>query len=94
MALVILTISIDRLYNVTDNNYYAKKNFDTSNITNNITRHSHNNCEHHVIKNVHKHMKQINSYDTEISYYNKKSLNKKQYYNFYHYNFYQLRTLH
>ena len=32
-------------------------------------------------------MKHINNYDTEINYYNKKSLNKKQYYNFYHGNF-------
>ena len=33
---------------------------------------------------MHKHIKNINSYDAEINYYNKKSLNKKQYYNFYH----------
>ena len=42
------------LYNVTDNNYYTKNNFATSNITNNITRHNHNNYEHNVIKHVHK----------------------------------------
>ena len=64
-----------------------KKNFNTSNITNNITRHNHNNYEHNVINKVHKHVKHINNYDTEINYYNKKSLNKKQYYNFYHGNF-------
>ena len=75
------------LYNVTDNQYFTKKNFNTSNTTNNITRHSHNNYEHNVIKKVHKHIKHINNYDTEINYYNKKSLNKKQYYNFYHDNF-------
>ena len=72
------------LYGVTDNNYYSKRDFNTSNITNNITRHNHNNYEHNVIKQVHKHIKNIRSYDTEITYYNKKSLNKKQYHNFYH----------
>ena len=55
----------------------------TSNTTNNITRHNHNNYEHNVIKKVHKHIKHINNYDTEINYYSKKSLNKKNYYNFY-----------
>ena len=74
----------NNLFNITDNNYYTKKNFNTSNITNNITRHNHNNYEHNVIKKVHKHIKHINNYDTEINYYNKKTLNKKQYYNFYH----------
>ena len=38
------------LYNVIDNNYYTKKNLNTSTITNTITRHSHNNYEHNVIK--------------------------------------------
>ena len=75
------------LFNITDNNYYTEKNFNTSNITNNITRHNHNNYEHNAIKKVHKHIKHINNYDTEIKYYNKKSHNKKQYYNFYHANF-------
>ena len=51
---------------------------------NNITRHNHNNYEHNVIEKVHKHIKHINNYDAEINYYNNKSLNKKQYYNFYH----------
>ena len=74
------------LYNVTDNNYYTKKINNTSKITNNITRHNHN-YEHNVIKTVHKHIKHINNYDTEIVYYSKKSLHKKQYYNFYHDNF-------
>ena len=32
-------------------------------------------------------MKHINNYNTEIHYYNKKSLNKKDYYNFYNDNF-------
>ena len=75
------------LYYVTDNNYYTKKNFNTSNITNNITRYNHNNYEHNVIKKVHKHITHINNYDTEINHYNKRSLNKKQYYNFYNDNF-------
>ena len=61
-----------------------KKNFNTSNITNNITRHRHNKYERNVIKNVHKHIKHINNYDAELNYYNKKPLNKQQYYNFYH----------
>ena len=37
-----------------------------------------------VIKHAHKHITHINSYDTEINHYNKKSLDKKQYYNSYH----------
>ena len=40
-----------------------------------------------VIKKVHKHIKHANNYDTAINYYNKKSLNKQQYCNFYHDNF-------
>ena len=76
-------IKNNNIFNLTDNNYYTKKNFNTSNISNNITRHNHNNYEHNVIKKVHKHIKHINNYDTEINYYNKKSVNKKQYYNFY-----------
>ena len=47
------------LYNVTVNNYYTKKNFNTSKITNNVTRHNHNNYEHNVIKKVNKHIKHI-----------------------------------
>ena len=72
------------LYDVTGNNYYSKKNFNTSNITNNIARHNHNTYEHHVIKHVHEHIKNINNYGIGINFHNKKSLNKKQYYNFYH----------
>ena len=45
----------NNLLNISDNNCYTKKNFNTSNITNNITRHSHNNYEHNVIKKVHGH---------------------------------------
>ena len=37
-----------------------------------------------MVRKIHKHIKHINNYDTEINYYNKKTLNKKQYYNFYH----------
>ena len=77
------------LYNVTVHNYYTKKNFNTSNITNDIARHNHNNFEHNVIKHVHKHIKNINNHGTELNYYNEKSLNKKQYYNFYHGNQFQ-----
>ena len=59
----------------------------TNNITNNITRHNHNNYEHNLIKHVHKHINDISTCDTEVNYYNKISLNKEQYYNFYHGNF-------
>ena len=45
----------NNLFNITDNNYYTKKHFNTSNIANNITRHNHNNYEHNVIKKVNKH---------------------------------------
>ena len=54
------------VYDVTDNNYYTKKHFNTSNITNNITRHSHNNYGLNVIKKVHTYIKHINNYDTDI----------------------------
>ena len=83
----------NNLFNITDNNYYTQKNFNTSNITNNITRHNHNNYEHNLIKRVNKHIKHINNYDTEINYYSKKSHNKKNNYNFYndYFNF-RLRT--
>ena len=74
------TTENNNLYNSTGNNYYSKKNFNTSNIKNNITRHNHNNYEHNLIK-VHKHIKHINNYGTEINYYSKKPLNKKNYYN-------------
>ena len=85
----------NNLFNITDNQYFTKKNFNTSNITNNITRHNHNNYEHNVIKKVHKHIKNINNYDTEINYYNKKSVNKKQYYNFYndYFNFRKIENI-
>ena len=43
-----VTKNID-LYNATDNNYYTKQINNTSNITNNSTRHNHNNYEHNVI---------------------------------------------
>ena len=77
----------NNLLNINDNQYLTKTIEHTSNITSNITRHNHNNYEHDVIKKVHKHMNHINNYDTEINYYNKKSRNKKDYYNFYHGNF-------
>ena len=75
----------NKLFNINDKNYYTKKINNTSNITNNITRHIHDNHEHIVTKKIHNHIKHINNYDTEInySYYNKKSFNKKNYYSFY-----------
>ena len=36
-----------------------------------------------VIKIINKHITHISNYDTEINYYSNKSLNKKNYYNFY-----------
>ena len=60
-------------------------NPNTSNITNNVTRH--NNYEHNVTKNVHTHIKHINNYDNEVNYYSRKPLNNKQYYNSYNDNF-------
>ena len=50
--------------------------FNTSIITNNITRHNHNNYEHNVIKQVHRHIKHIHTYGTDINCYSKKSLNR------------------
>ena len=73
----------NKLFNITDNNYFIQEINTTSKITNNITRHNHNNYEHSVINKIHKHIKNINNYDTEIHYYNKKPLNNQQYYNFY-----------
>ena len=61
-----------------------RKTEHTNNITNNTTRHNHNNYEHHVIQKVNNHIEHISSYGTEINYYIKKSLNKKTYYNLYH----------
>ena len=59
------------LYSVNDNNYHTRKSFNTSSITNSITRHNHNNNEHNVIKQVHKHMTHIGNYDTDVNCYNK-----------------------
>ena len=55
-----------------DDNYYTKKIEHTTNITNNITRHNHNNCEHNIIKKVNRHITHINSYGAEINHFNKK----------------------
>ena len=41
-----------KLVNFNANNYFTKKIEHTNNITNNITRHNHNNYEHNVIKNI------------------------------------------
>ena len=43
-------IKTKNTFNTTDNQYFAKKINDTSNLINNITRHNHNNYEHNVIK--------------------------------------------
>ena len=45
------------LLNTTDNNYYTKKKFNTSGITNFITRHSHTNYEHNVVQKFNRHIK-------------------------------------
>ena len=73
-----------KLVNFSDSNYFIKKIEHNSNITNDITRHNHNNYEHNVVEKVNKHIKHITNYDTEINYYSKKPLNKSHYYNFYH----------
>ena len=73
--------------NTTDNQYFTKKINNTSTTSNIVTRHNHNNYEHNVVKKVHKQINNIINYDTGTNCYNKKSLNKKQYYNFYHDNF-------
>ena len=52
-----------------------------------MTRHNRNSYEHNVIQKVHEHINNINNHDTEINYYGKKSLNKKQYYKFFYDNF-------
>ena len=75
----------NNLLNATGNQYFTIEHKD--NITNNITRHNHNNYEHNVIKRINQHIKQINNYDTEVNYYSKKSLDKDNYYNFYNDNF-------
>ena len=62
----------NKLFNVTDNNYYAKEIEHTNNITNNITKHNHNNYEHNVMKTVNNHITHIKKYDTEINHYNTK----------------------
>ena len=73
---------INKLVNFNDNNYFTKKIEYKSNITNDITRQSHNNYEHNVIQKVHKHIEHIRNYDTEINHYSKKSLENTNYYNF------------
>ena len=67
--------------------YVTTKMKHTHNITNNITRHNHNNYEHNVINKVNTHIHHINNYDTDITYYNNnnnKPLNTHSYYNLYH----------
>ena len=76
--------TINKLIHFNDNNFFTKKLNHTNNTTNNITRHNHINSEHSVIKTINKHMKHTSKYGTEINYYNKKSLNKDNHYNFYH----------
>ena len=85
---------MNKLVNFNDNNCFTKKIEHKQNITNTITRHNHNNCELNAIKKVHKQINHIKKYDTEMNYYRKKSLNKKDYYNFYKDNldFRKLRT--
>ena len=65
-------IKHNKLFNITGNDYYAKKTEHTNNIINNTTKHNHNNYENNVIKKVNKHITHINNYATEIKHYNKK----------------------
>ena len=74
---------INKLVTFGDNDYFTKKIEHLSNITNNTTRHDHNKYEHNVIKKVHKHIKHIDNYDTEMNYYSKKSLTNENYSNIY-----------
>ena len=46
-------------------------------MNNNITRHSHTNCVHNVIKRMNKHIKHITNYGMGINLYNKKPRNKQ-----------------
>ena len=48
-------IKTDNTFNTTDNQYFTRIISNTSNIANVITRHSHNNYEHNVIKKVSRH---------------------------------------
>ena len=59
MIIAMLLNTINSL--ILHNNYYTKKIEHTSNITNNFTKHNHNNYEHNVIKTVNKHIKHINN---------------------------------
>ena len=70
MIIAMLLNTINPL--ILPNNYYTKKIKHTNNITNNITKHNHNNYEHNVIKKVSNHITHINNYATEISHCNKK----------------------
>ena len=63
---------LNKLINSNDNCCFTKEIGHTINTTNNITRHSHNNYEHNVIKKVHTHIKHINNYGVEINYYSKR----------------------
>ena len=75
---------MNKLVSFNDNNYFTKKIEHTNYITNDITRHNHNNFEHNVFKKDNKHIKHINNYGTEIPYYNTKPLNKHNFHNVYH----------
>ena len=70
------TINANDTYNATKTNksvnfndakYFTKKTEPNNNTTNNVTRHDRNNYEHNAIKKVHKHIKHVNNYDTEIN---------------------------
>ena len=80
----ITVTKINKHVNFNGNNYFTKIMEHTDITTNNITRHNHNNYEHNVTKKVYEHIRDINSFDTEVNYLKQKSLNKKNYYNFYH----------
>ena len=56
----------NKLLNITDNNYYTKKREHTNSITNNITKHNHNNYERNIIKTVNKHIKHFNNFYNDI----------------------------
>ena len=61
-------IKTNNTFNTTGNKYCTKKIHNTSSITNDTTRHNHNNYEHNVIKRISKQIKHIDNYDAEMNY--------------------------
>ena len=60
-------ITTNNTFDTAAGQYFTKEINTTSHITNDITRHNHNNCEHNVIKKVSKPIKHISNDDIEIN---------------------------